>query len=687
MTGEPEGLQPTADEQVEEAAAAPASEVDSPPLESPEADAAATNEGLTPPAETPEPASPDAPPPAEEPVQAAAESAAPPLSAAFSDAPSLPQPKPTDLGPAPKTEAPAVPPVANVGAEPAAEAVAPAEPSGVPGLPELGSVGEDVSEEELKAIDDALYEHLIEEYAAGGGQAVEGERRDGVIVSVGEDAAVVDIGGKTEAALSRGRVPEEFDWAALQPGAKIAVYIASLGAGGEFTQLGLARQENTEAWDALEAALADKRTLEATVEERVKGGLAVNVEGLTVFMPGSQTGLRGGQDLDALIGQTLPVRVVKVSRRRGNAVVSHRELLEEAAAATREAALAKIAVDDIVEGIVKNVTSYGAFVDLGGVDGLIHVTDISYGRVKDPASVLEPGQKVSAKVIKTDSEKGRVSLSLKATAPDPWENVADRFEPGARVSGKIASVTDYGAFLELDDGVEGLVHISEMTWSKRLRHPAKILAVGQDAEAVVLKVQPTERRISLSMKLLRPDPWESVPDKYQAGAIVEGRVRNVTSYGAFVELEEGVDGLVHVSDLSWDQNVKDPKQVLKKGQPVRAVVLDVDTRAHRISLGVKQLEPDAWETYFGAQGVGDIVVGEVVRLAKFGAFVELAPSVEGLCHNSQMPGRGPGRRGTLEKERRYEFEIIKVDELDRRVGLRCVNPEPLEASAEAGKES
>jgi small subunit ribosomal protein S1 len=536
-----------------------------------------------------------------------------------------------------------------------------------------------VSEEELRAIDEAVYEHLIEEYSAASAQIVEGERRDGVVVSVSDEGAVIDIGGKTEAMLRRSRAPQGFDWAALEPGSPIAVHVASLGSPGEYAQVGIAREENAEAWDALEAALQEKRTLQATVLERVKGGLAVSVEGLKAFLPGSQTGLPGGgEDLEAMLGRTLPVRVVKISRRRGNAVVSHRELLEEEAAALRAEALARISVDAVVEGVIKNVTSYGAFVDLGGVDGLIHVTDISYGRVKDPASVLTPGQQIASRVTKIDEEKGRVSLSLKAMTPDPWETASSRFEAGARVSGKVASVTDYGAFVELEDGVEGLIHISEMTWSKRLRHPSKILAVGQEAEAIVLKVQPLERRISLSLKQLTADPWEGAENRYQAGVVVEGRVRNVTSYGAFVELEEGVDGLVHISDLSWDRSVRDPKQVLKKGQQVRAVVLDLNKETNQISLGMKQLEPDAWETYFSSHNVGETVSGLVVRLAKFGAFVELERGVEGLCHSSQIPGRSPGRRAELEKGRRYQFEIIKVDELDRRIGLRCVSPEPID---------
>ena len=659
MTGEPEGLKPRADQQAEETPGASEPDRDSPPT---------TTTDLV---ESTAPASESVPNP---PVPA--------RTAPFSEAPSLPKPKPVEVppvvnpAPPPSTEAPAGEPNP---APQLPEAAAALDEGGVPGLPQAGDAVDDVSEEELRAIDEAVYEHLIEEYSAASAQITEGERRDGVVVSVSDEGAVIDIGGKTEAMLQRSRVPQDFDWSALQAGTAVAVFVASLGSPGEYAQVGIAREENTEAWDSLEAALQEKRTLEATVLERVKGGLAVSVEGLKAFLPGSQTGLPGGgEDLEAMLGRTLPVRVVKISRRRGNAVVSHRELLEEEAAVLRAEALARISVDAVVEGIVKNVTSYGAFVDLGGIDGLIHVTDISYGRVKDPASVLTPGQSVASRVTKIDAEKGRVSLSLKAMAPDPWETATGRFEPGARVAGKVASVTDYGAFIELEDGVEGLIHISEMTWSKRLRHPSKILAVGQDAEAIVLKVQPSERRISLSLKQLTPDPWEGAEDRYQAGVVVEGRVRNVTSYGAFVELEEGVDGLVHVSDLSWDRGVKDPKQMLKKGQQVRAVVLDLNKETNQISLGMKQLEPDAWETYFSSHNVGETVSGLVVRLAKFGAFVELEPGVEGLCHSSQIPGRGPGRRADLEKGRRYQFEILKVDELDRRIGLRCVSPEPIE---------
>lgn len=661
MTGEPEGLQPRADQQVEDAAPASEPAADSPPTED-----SNTTES---PEETPEP----------EPSAPAVE--VPTAPATFSAAPSLPKPKPADLPPANEPTRPTAVTEPAPPTEP--NPIVPADEGGLPGLPSADAAVDEVSEEELKAIDEAVYQHLIEEASAGSSPVSEGERRDGTVVSVTEEVAVVDIGAKTEAVIPRAAVQKDEEWAGLQAGTPVSVVVVSLGDPGEPTQLEIAREENTEAWDALEAAMADKTTLEGKVIERIKGGLSVEVEGVNVFLPGSQTGLRGGQDLDSMVGETLPVRVVKVSRRRGNAVVSHRELLEEAAAVLRKEALEKISLDAVVEGVVKNVTSYGAFLDLGGVDGLIHVTDLSYGRVKDPSSVMTPGQQVSAKVIKIDEEKGRVSLSLKAMAPDPWETALGRFEAGAKVNGKVASVTDYGAFIELEEGVEGLIHITEMTWSKRLRHPSKILTVGQDIEAVVLKVQQAERRISLSLKQVGADPWEQAQERYLTGTIVEGRVRNVTSYGAFVELEEGVDGLVHISDMSWDRSVKDPKHILKKGQPIKAVVLEIDKEAHRISLGVKQLQPDAWEAFFDLHAIGEQMPGTVVRLAKFGAFVELAAGVEGLCHSSQIPGHGQSRQGSLQRGRQYAFEIIKVDELDRRIGLRCLSLEATDTPAEA----
>jgi small subunit ribosomal protein S1 len=419
----------------------------------------------------------------------------------------------------------------------------------------------------------------------------------------------------------------------------------------------------------VERAHAQETALTARVLQRVKGGLMVHV-GVPAFLPGSQVDIRPVADLDSFLGQQFPVLVLKLAKARGNVVVSRRKLLEEEIAHLKSQTLSQLAEGAIVKGRVKNVTEYGAFVDLGGIDGLIHVTDVSWSRIKSPTDILTPGEEISAKVLKFDAEKERVSLSLKHLHPDPWENIAQRYHEGDRVRGRVVSITDYGAFAEIEPGVEGLVHVSAMTWSKRLKHPSKYVAAGQEIEAAVLNIRLEERRISLSLKHLAPDPWTTVIERYKLGSVVEGRVRNLTSYGAFIELEEGVDGLVHVSDLSWSSRVKHPQDVLKKGQQTRAAVLHVDIENRRLSLGLKQLQPDVWETFLSMHRVGDVLDGYVTRQAKFGVFVELAAGVEGLCHNSEMATNSHGgRKNPLQVGEKYGFRIIRLDEYDRRIGL------------------
>jgi len=595
-------------------------------------------------------------------------------------APALPNPvaappsAPVPPSPAPSAPAPA--PASPVDASPPSE---PPVEGFVPGLPDADSTAGE--EDDLDPAEQAALAEFEGGIGLAGPSLNEGDRSEGVVVSVSEDGAVVDVGGKTEGLLSSRANPAEVV-AGLTPGQTVEVIVARVGELGEFAQLVFAQEENSEAWDALEAAFRDRTTLTGKVSERVKGGLAVDV-GVSAFLPGSQVALRADHNLDEWIGKDIQVRVVKLSRRRGNVVVSRRELLEEELKAAREATMAQMEVGAVVKGVVKNVTSYGAFVDLGGVDGLVHVTDISYGRIKDPTEALTPGQEIEAKVIKLDRERSRVSLSLKDMLPDPWQTAAETYSEGAQVTGKVASVTDYGVFVEIEEGVEGLIHITEMTWSKRLKHPNKLVSVGQELAAVVLKVQPTQRRISLSLRRTAPDPWDGIEARFQTGSIVEGRVRNVTTYGAFVEIEEGVDGLVHVSDMSWDTQPRNPKDLVKKGQNLKAVVLSLDADERRLSLGVKQLEPDVWEKFFALHTVGEVLVGRVSRLAKFGAFVELAPGVEGLCHRSEMPPKEPGRKQNVRVGESYHFEIIKVDELDRRVGLRCSSYEPVSGEVAA----
>jgi small subunit ribosomal protein S1 len=421
----------------------------------------------------------------------------------------------------------------------------------------------------------------------------------------------------------------------------------------------------------LEKAYQEQLVISGRVLGRVKGGLAVDV-GIKAFMPGSQADPRPVHNLDALVGQDIPVKIIKLNCRRGNVVVSRKVAVEEEINVRKTVTLEHLTEGSVVTGVVKNLTDYGAFIDLGGIDGLLHVTDMSYGRITHPSEMLHVGDEVTVKVLKFDKTKERVSLGVKQLEPDPWETVIERYPVNGRVIGRVVNVTDYGAFVELEAGVEGLIHISEMTWSRRMKHPSKVVKPGDQVEAVVLEVHAKERRISLGLKQLEPNPWSTIDSRYSVGSVVEGRVRNMTDFGAFIEIEEGIDGLVHVSDLSWTKRVKHPSEVLKKGQIVQAVILNIDSGAHRLSLGIKQLQPDAWETFFQTHQVGDTVHGRVCRMASFGAFVELAEGVEGLCHYSEVPGHS-GRRGTDELPisigDELDFKIIKMSEPEKKIGL------------------
>jgi small subunit ribosomal protein S1 len=424
-------------------------------------------------------------------------------------------------------------------------------------------------------------------------------------------------------------------------------------------------------WDNLEKAYQEQLIVSGRVLGRIKGGLAVDV-GIKAFMPGSQADPRPVHNLDSLTGQDIPVKIIKLNRRRGNVVVSRKMAVEEEINVRKNATLDHIVEGAIVTGVVKNLTEYGAFVDLGGIDGLLHVTDMSYGRITHPSEMLHVDEEIAVKVLKFDRAKERVSLGIKQLEPDPWEAVAARYAVNSRVIGRVVNVTDYGAFVELEPGIEGLIHISEMTWSRRMKHPSKVVKPGDRVEAVVLEVHSKDRRISLGLKQLEPNPWTTIDTRYSVGSVVEGRVRNMTDFGAFIEIEEGIDGLVHVSDLSWTKRVKHPSEVLKKGQVVQAVILNIDSSAHRLSLGIKQLQPDAWESYFQNHQVGDTVHGRVCRLASFGGFVELADGVEGLCHFSEVPGY-TGRRGAeqapLAMGQEFDFKIVKMSEAEKKIGL------------------
>jgi small subunit ribosomal protein S1 len=386
-------------------------------------------------------------------------------------------------------------------------------------------------------------------------------------------------------------------------------------------------------------------------------------------------------------GQTLEVAVIKLNKKRGNIVVSRKQLLEEEQNAKKSATLEHLEEGSVLTGVVKNLTEYGAFVDLGGIDGLLHITDMSWGRLTHPRDLVNVGDQIQVKVLKFDKDKQRVSLGFKQLTPDPWLDAEQRYPVGAHVGGRVISVTDYGAFVELEQGIEGLVHVSEMTWSKRMKHPSKLVNVNDHVECIVLNVLPQERRISLGMRQLAANPWDSLHDKFPVGTQVEGRVRNMTDFGAFIEIEDGIDGLVHVSNLSWTKRVKHPSEVLKKGDRVKAVVLAIEPDKRRLSLGMKQLQPDVWETFFQQHRVGDVLKGKVLRVAGFGAFVEIAEGIEGLCHNSEAVDV-EGKPLKLEPGLELEFKIIKMNPDEKKVGLstKAIGEEASRHEVEAYKQ-
>jgi small subunit ribosomal protein S1 len=509
----------------------------------------------------------------------------------------------------------------------------------------------------------------------------------GTVLKLTPTHVVVDIGTKSEGMLPLAEVLDHEGKPKVKPGDEIEVMREKGQTEEGYVNLSHQKAARLHAWDEVEKAHHEKRPVKATVIERTKGGLTVDILGARAFLPGSQVDLRPIRNLDGMKGQTLEVTVIKVNKKRGNIVVSRKELLEGEQNEKRSKTLEHLEEGSILTGVVKNLTEYGAFVDLGGLDGLLHITDMSWGRLTHPRDLVNVGDQIQVKVLKYDKEKQRVSLGFKQLTPDPWLDAEHRYPVGAHVSGRVISVTDYGAFVELEQGIEGLVHVSEMTWSKRMKHPSKLVNVGDQVECVVLNVNPGERRISLGMRQLATNPWDALHDKYPVGMTVEGRVRNLTDFGAFIEIEDGIDGLVHVSNLSWTKRVKHPSEVLKKGDRVKAVVLAIEPDKRRLSLGVKQLQPDVWETFFETHHVGDVIHGKVLRVAAFGAFVEIAEGVEGLCHKSEAVD-GNGQPLHLEPGVEHDFKIIKMSAEEKKVGLsiRAVGEEASRSEVEAYKQ-
>jgi len=505
------------------------------------------------------------------------------------------------------------------------------------------------------------------------------------VVKITDKHVVIDIGLKSEGLIPLEQVLDYEGKPKFNVGDAVEVVVEREEPEGGYL-VSYEKALRHKIWDKLEKAANDKTPVKGMVVSRVKGGLTVDI-GIKAFLPGSQIEVRPVRNLEGYIGTEIEVRVIKLNKKRGNVVISRKEILEEEQNAKKAVTLATLEEGSVLTGTVKNLTDYGAFVDLGGLDGLLHITDMSWGRLTHPRDLVNVGDEIQVKVLKFDKEKQRVSLGFKQLTPDPWLDASERYPIGAQVRGRVLSVTDYGAFVELEQGIEGLVHVSEMTWSKRMKHPSKMVKPGDEVETIILSVNPTDRRISLGMKQLQENPWEQLEDKYPVGAIIEGRVRNLTDFGAFIEIEDGIDGLVHVSNLSWTKRIKHPSEVLKKGEKVRAIVLGVEPENRRLSLGVKQLQPDVWDTFFAQHRIGDVIKGKVLRTAQFGAFVEIAEGVEGLCHVSEAVDQN-NVAVKLDVDTEHEFKIVKMNQEEKKVGLsiRAVGEEASRAEVESYKE-
>ena len=497
----------------------------------------------------------------------------------------------------------------------------------------------------------------------------EGEVVKGRVVKISDQNVIIDVGFKSEGIVAINEF-KDGEQITINPGDEVDVYVKQLENSEGYVELSRADAVRMQSWEQIELAYKQGTNIIARVTDRIKGGLRVDVGGIQAFLPGSQVDVRPVRNLDSFRNKEIEVRVLKVNKKRGNIVLSRKIVLEEMINGKKSETLKNLEEGIIVEGQVKNITEYGAFIDLGGLDGLLHITDMSWGRIQNPNELFKVGENIQVKVLKFDRDKERVSLGYKQLIPDPWATTVERFPIGSRVKGKVVSITDYGAFIEIEPGVEGLVHVSEMTWSKRVKHPSKLLSVGQEVEAQVLEVDSNNRRISLGIKQIEPNPWETLPERYGVGTRVKGRVRNLTDFGAFIEIEDGIDGLVHVSDISWTKRIKHPSEALKKNQEVEAIITAIDVENRRLSLSIKDLEPNAWDKFFDAHRLGDLVSGKVTRFANFGAFVELEDGIEGLCHVSELSENHVDKpEDAVKQGQTLQFKILKMDREARKIGL------------------
>ena len=490
------------------------------------------------------------------------------------------------------------------------------------------------SDDTSKVAGDSM-ESVMDMYEESFKRFAEGEVVTGRIISIDKDQVLIDIGYKSEGQVRVQEFLDENGNLTANVGDAIEVMVEWWDDEDERVLLSKDKAANIKVWESIKTSYDEEGTVKGTITNRVKGGFSVDI-GVPAFLPGSQADLRPIRNLDEMVGKEFDFKILKYNRKRSNIVLSRRAILEKELEEKRTTTLATIEEGKVVEGIVKNITEYGVFVDLGGVDGLLHITDISWGRVKHPSELFSIGDPITVKILNLDLENERVSLGMKQLAEDPWSTAAENYAVGSRVTGKVVSLTDYGAFIELEEGIEGLIHVSEMSWTRKVRHPSKVVSVGDEVEAIVLDIKPESRRISLGMKQVVPNPWDVISEKYPIGTTIEGKLKNITDFGLFIGIDEGIDGLVHISDISWTKRIKHPSELFKKGDVIQAIVLDIEKDNERFSLGIKQLQADPWQTVVERYQVGKEITGTVTNLTDFGIFVELEEGIEGLVHISEI---------------------------------------------------
>lgn len=496
---------------------------------------------------------------------------------------------------------------------------------------------------------------------------VEGSIISGIVAERRNDGVLVDIGYKAE-----GFVPaSEFsDWASVKVGDRIDVFLDEIENERNMPGISLQKATSMKSWDKITSEYGENSIIKGIMKHRVKGGIIVDLGGVEAFLPGSQIDIAPVRNMDDFIGQEYDFKILKINQERRNIVVSRRELLEESRKDKRASLLKDMQINQVRPGLVKNITDFGAFIDLGGVDGLLHITDMSWGRISHPSEMLEIGQEVEVMILDIDYDKERVSLGLKQKSANPWAGVEDKYPVGGKIKGRVVNIMPYGAFVELEDGVEGLIHVSEMSWTKRITKAGEVLSVGEEVEAVVLDIDKDSKKISLGLRQKERNPWEILAEKYPVGCKIIGKVRNMTSYGAFVEIENDIDGMIHVSDMSWTRKINNPNEVLKSGQEVEAIILDIDPNQQRISLGMKQMEDDPWSRIETLYKIGDLVKGKVTKITAFGAFIELSNKIDGLIHISQLSKDHIEKvKDILSLGDEIEARVIKIDKDERRIGL------------------